>query len=434
VGLGVLFTLYATLFFLPPLLIYLDEKAPSRTYPPLPAFGLAQLWRLSQRRRWWVRLASLAACAGLLLAARGVGFEGELKNLQPRHSEAFLTQEKIERHLSVAPKQLLVALDGPDLGQLLARGNRVGALLERYRQQGAIVAFSSLGQLLNSHEDQQIVARRVATALADTDPAAWLRTALERNGFAPEAFPAALAGIARLAEGRSLAIGDGIAPLAASPLRGVVERHLVRDAAGYHLLLPVHYREEAFRTEAFLRELAEVDPAARVTGVDLVSRQLAESVRQSFLEGFILGGVLVLVLLLAHFRSGSGIFASLYPVLAGVVAMVGLMALTGMKFNFMNAMVLVTILGMGSDYGLHISHRVGSGGDPAAEFVQAGRAVLLSALTTIVGFGSLAFADYGALASIGWATNFGVGATALFALVSLPAFLPTNYGLGQSGG
>jgi predicted RND superfamily exporter protein len=58
-----------------------------------------------------------------------------------------------------------------------------------------------------------------------------------------------------------------------------------------------------------------------------------------------------------------------------------------------------------------------------AEFVQAGRAVLLSALTTIAGFGSLAFTDYGAMSSIGWATNFGIGSTALFTLVSLPAFL-----------
>jgi len=50
--------------------------------------------------------------------------------------------------------------------------------------------------------------------------------------------------------------------------------------------------------------------------------------------------------------------------------------------------------------------------------------VLLSALTTIAGFGSLAFTDYGAMSSIGWATNFGIGATALFTLVFLPAFLP----------
>ena len=56
-------------------------------------------------------------------------------------------------------------------------------------------------------------------------------------------------------------------------------------------------------------------------------------------------------------------------------------------------------------------------------FVQAGRAVLISALTTIAGFGSLAFADYPALASIGWATNLGVGFTVLFALVTLPAVM-----------
>jgi predicted RND superfamily exporter protein len=56
-------------------------------------------------------------------------------------------------------------------------------------------------------------------------------------------------------------------------------------------------------------------------------------------------------------------------------------------------------------------------------FVQAGRSVLLSALTTIAGFGSLALTDYGAMSSIGWATNFGVGFTALAALLLVPAAL-----------
>jgi hypothetical protein len=113
----------------------------------------------------------------------------------------------------------------------------------------------------------------------------------------------------------------------------------------------------------------------------------------------------------------------MFPVIAGSLAMLGIMALFGMGLNFMNAMVLVTIIGMGSDYGLHISHRVTAGDPQGSEsrFIQAGRAVIMSALTTIAGFGSLAFADFPALASIGWATNFGVGFTALFALVTLPA-------------
>lgn len=91
----------------------------------------------------------------------------------------------------------------------------------------------------------------------------------------------------------------------------------------------------------------------------------------------------------------------------------------------MNALVLVTILGMGSDYGLHLAHAVKGVDDEAAAgaFAQSARAVVLSAVTTIAGFGSLALADYGALASIGWATNFGVAATLLFSLLTLPPLL-----------
>jgi len=204
-----------------------------------------------------------------------------------------------------------------------------------------------------------------------------------------------------------------------------VDRHLVKDAVGYHALVYLYYQNTGFDQAEFLQELSGIEPAARVTSVDLISSQLSSAVRQSFLWGFLIGGLLVLFLLLSHFKSPSGIFFAMFPVVAGSLAMLGIMALCGMGFNFMNAMVLVTIIGMGSDYGLHLRHRLASDDPQEREirFIQAGRAVLLSALTTIAGFGSLALADYPALASIGWATNFGVGFTALFALVTLPAVI-----------
>jgi predicted RND superfamily exporter protein len=141
---------------------------------------------------------------------------------------------------------------------------------------------------------------------------------------------------------------------------------------------------------------------------------------------------MVLFLLISHFNRPSGIFYSLFPVASGAVSMLGIMTLCGMRLNFMNVMVLVTIFGMGSDYGLHIAHRVRNAaeGEGEGRFIQAGRAVLLSALTTIAGFGSLAFTDYGALASIGWATNFGIAATTLFTLWSLPAIMSLVQGRG----
>ncbi len=64
---------------------------------------------------------------------------------------------------------------------------------------------------------------------------------------------------------------EAIARLKASPLRGVVDRHLIKDANGYHALLYLYYTGAGFDQSAFLRELTGIDPAARVTGVDLVS-------------------------------------------------------------------------------------------------------------------------------------------------------------------
>ena len=425
VGLGVIFSMYATFFFMPPLLLFAERRYPCAAYRVLPRFGLGRVWDLAGRRFRPVVLLSLLAVVLMLAAASRISFERELKNLQPRHSEAFLTQEKIERHLSVAPRQMLIALEGKRLDELMARGYGVQELAERYRKRGEIVSWSSLGQVLNDPDAERRVCAGLAGHLTPADPGEVVRRGLEQAGFAPEAFRTFIEGTAALPHLQPVAVEEAVARLSASPLRGVVTRHLVASGGSYHLLLYLDYDGPSFNQRAFLRELAAIDPAARATSQDLVSSALADSVRKSLLWGGVIGGLLVLFLLLAHFDSKEGIFHALFPVAAGVITMLGVMSLSGMKLNFMNAMVLVTIIGMGSDFGLHIAHRAGNGTgeERRAAFIQAGRAVFLSALTTIAGFGSLAFTDYGALASIGWATNYGVGATVLFALGSLPAFM-----------
>ena len=435
VGLGVIFSMYATLFFLPPLLIFSERRFPCAVWRPLPGFGLAAIWRVTRRAPRRTAAISLVLIAILAGACSLIRFEGDLKNLQPRRSEAFLTQEKIAKHLSISPRQMLVAVEDADLDAVLARGGKVGALLEGYRRKGELTAYSSLGQVLNDRATQQEVGGMLSSGIGPSDPAADLRRALERNGFAAEQFLPALDGLAGLKEARPVPYSEALARLAASPLRGVVDRHLMKGDGRYHLLFYLYYRGAEFHQQQFLADLARVDPTARATSEDLVSHQLAVSVQRSFFWAFMLGGAIVLFLLVAHFKTLAGLFYCLYPVLGGVIGMLGLMALSGMRINFMNAMVLVTILGMGSDYGLHLAHRVSAQGEDekGRQFVQAGRAVLLSALTTIAGFGSLAFSDYGALGSIGSATNYGVGATVLLALASLPAFM-TFFRSGGAGG
>ncbi|MBC7961824.1 MAG: MMPL family transporter, partial [Steroidobacteraceae bacterium] len=156
VGLGVIFSLYATLFFLPPLLIFMEKRFPAE-YRPIPSLGLGRLWRFATRRSGIVIASSLITILVLGVMAFSITFDGELKNLQPRHSEAFLAQEKIEKHLSLAPKQLLVALEGPDLQQVLERTAKVEEVAGRLQQQGRIAAWSSLGRIINSPTHQAAV-------------------------------------------------------------------------------------------------------------------------------------------------------------------------------------------------------------------------------------------------------------------------------------
>ncbi len=424
VGLGVLLSLYATYFFLPPLLIFMERRFPLALYHPLPGFGMGLLWDSCLRFRGGITVVTTVLIVVFLGAATRLGFEGDLKKLQPRQSEAMLTQEKIERHLNLSPKSLMVAVEGTDLDDVLSRGAGVDALAERYRQRGELVAWSSLGQIMNGPQRQREMTGLLATALAGSDPAANLRISLEKNGFDPPSFTSALAGITSFASSRPGGAEEAVKQLSASPLKGVVQRHLILHNGVWRLLSHLSYRGEEFHRDRFMKELAVRVPGARVTGIDLVGEQLSSSVRRSFGWSFLLGGILVLFLLMSHFETRTGIFASLFPVVAGGIAMLGLMVLTGMKINFMNSMVVVTILGMGSDYGLHLYYRAGNTGTGQRErFIQAGRAVFLSALTTVAGFGSLAFTDYGAMSSIGWATNYGVIATAFFSLVSLPALL-----------
>lgn len=423
VGLGVIYSYYVTMVFLPPLLLFMDRRYPVN-YRPISGLGLAGVWRLTTR--WPVAVAALSVLViGVLCSAAGfITFDGELKNLQPRHSEAFLAQEKLEKHLSVAPKQLLVAIEGKDLSGVMERLAQLDGVAAAMKGRGEIAGWSSLTQVVNSPSMQEEVCRALREEFAAGGNSARMATLLDQQGFALQQFGKFLADVRRLPRLGPAKEDDMVARLGASPFKGVLDRHLIRDGKGYHALVYLHYGASGFNLDSFRQRLAAIDPVARVTGLDLVGNQLRESVRSSFSGAFALGGVLVLFLLLAQFsQKPGGIFYSLFPVAAATGCMLGVMALTGRGLNFMNTMVLVTIVGMGSDFGLYIRFRVSAETpeDRERQYVQIGRSVFLSALTTIVGFGSLAFTDYGAMSSIGWATNIGVGFVTLFSLVTLPA-------------
>ena len=104
--------------------------------------------------------------------------------------------------------------------------------------------------------------------------------------------------------------------------------------------------------------------------------------------------------------------------------MLGLMALLGLQFNFMNIFVGLMIIGVGTDYAVYMLHRYRESPDDFPRTApETGKAVVMAALTAIVGYGSFALSHYPGLRSIGYASFFGILFSGLAAITLLPAIL-----------
>ena len=166
-------------------------------------------------------------------------------------------------------------------------------------------------------------------------------------------------------------------------------------------------------------------------GVNLVSGTLRRIVRNDAKNATIIGFLAVAVLMMASFRTVKMTALTFVPFVAGAVGMLGLMALFDLEFNFMNIFVGLMIIGVATDYAIYMLQRYVE--NPATFHKSAhetGKAILMAALTAIVGYGSFAFSHYPGLRSIGYASFFGIGLSGIAAITLLPAILV----LGEANG
>jgi len=134
---------------------------------------------------------------------------------------------------------------------------------------------------------------------------------------------------------------------------------------------------------------------------------------------------LIIVFKLVALRRILWVVVALVPLTASFLWTFGIMGAIGLKLNFFNLVVLPTILGIGDDSGIHLVHRYLEEGRGSIRRVlsSTGEHVVVSAVTTMVGFGGLLLSIHPGLRSIGALAVLGIGMTLVAAMVSLPALL-----------
>lgn len=202
--------------------------------------------------------------------------------------------------------------------------------------------------------------------------------------------------------------------------------YLPREGGGFLVnVIPRKYLFSRVELDRFAEQTTSVSP--NVAGSEQLIVVMFDSILSDGKKAALFALLVIIVLVLIHFRGPIGLL-SLIPLGAGALAMVGLMYLIGEKYNYMNLMAVPVILGIGIDDGIHALHRFrhekGKGIDRVFNsFSFVGRAIFLTSLTTMIGFGSIACYTMEGMASFGRALMMGVGACFLATVLVLPAVL-----------
>jgi hopanoid biosynthesis associated RND transporter like protein HpnN len=215
---------------------------------------------------------------------------------------------------------------------------------------------------------------------------------------------------------------DADSPLAPGDLPAALRNRFI-GVTGKHLLM-IYPKKDVWEREPqkeFVDELRTVYP--EVTGTPVQLLEYTSLLRDSYVKAAWYALAAIAVMVLIHFRSIPCLILALIPVGMGFLWMVGLMGWRGLHFNPANVMTLPLVVGIGVTNGIHILNRYAEERNPAILAKSTGKAVLVSGLTTVVGFGSLLTAEHQGISSLGFVMSVGVSTCMVVGLTFLPALL-----------
>ena len=189
-------------------------------------------------------------------------------------------------------------------------------------------------------------------------------------------------------------------------------------------LLQVFPKEDVWQRtnqEHFVADMRTVDPNA--TGTPVQFYEYETLMRDSYMQAAWYSLIAIAIMVLIHFRSLVAMILSLLPVGIGTLWLAALMGWFGIPFNLANIMTLPLVIGIGVTNGVQILNRFAEERTPNILAHSTGKAVLISGLTAIAGFGSLILAKHQGIHSLGCVMAVGIMTCMIAGLTFLPALL-----------
>jgi hopanoid biosynthesis associated RND transporter like protein HpnN len=469
-GAGILLIVLADFWVLPALSVRMAGRPPKckTTSPNRPDNG--DLLRFNRTHAVCILSAALILCAASTWSALRVRFDLNPMRLQDPTAQSVVWEKRL---LEGSKRSLISA------AAFASSPEEVKEKTKAFEKLPAVQEVESVFTLLPEQQSQKIpILRsilpsipRIDNRALDNSPADARKfiDILERIRFkmqekeakksgADQALVDQMAQVKRLAEEISAKLG-ATPDKFAKPLLAYRERFqedlfntwdFFRDAAStdrmniqdiprflrdwfYHdgeFLIRIYPKESPWEQNTlsrFVQELQKVDP--NVAGDPVSLYVFASAFKRACVLASVYALVGIFILLTITFRSLVMALLALLPLAVGTLWVVGVMGLAGVDFNLANSIFMPLIVGAGVEYGVIILHRWREGTMlPGHLPVSTGKGVILAALTTTVGFGTLMLSHHRGIFSLGFVAWVGSICVLIAAVILLPAVLAVASG------
>jgi predicted RND superfamily exporter protein len=432
IGSGILLCGVAIVFMLPAMIKWNEGVRPRKVDAVsklhLQSFGLEHLITFAARHR----ALTLILVFGLTLAAGAAAlqleFDDSIRALRSQRSEGFRVQQEIANKFGRSLSYMMAIAEAPTEAEAVALAVKVQQRMQPFLDDGTVSSHDTILAYLPPESRQLDVLERLAQDTGGTFDATRVRStfhdALVASDFRVQAyddFVGRLDGF--LGPQRPLKISD----LEQHGLDQLLSRYVLSEPGRVRIVTYMFLADKRWKREpppGLVESITAGDSGIVVTGTNVVNREFRHIFMREAPRAVMLGLIVVFALLWIDFRSLRLTSIAMAQLVCGVVLMLGLMKLAGIRLNYVNAFVATMILGVGIDYSIHLVHRFTlSKGRVEVGLLETGKAVVIAALTNIAGFGTLTLASYPAMRSFGIVALFG-SITCLFtALTVVPAIM-----------
>ena len=368
---------------------------------------LARLARRAASWRWPAALLLLAACA-VVVSHPGSLLNDKISSLSPVSQADVALDERLRADMGAPDVRYLVVVSGACREDVLRTSETVSALLQSQVDKGGLAGFESPSRYLPSLETQR--ARQASLPLPDVLKAQ-LEQAVRGLPVGAPLFSPFLADVAA-ARGQPLLKPSD---LEKTSMAMAVDALLIDQGSRWRALLPLTAPNGVSINAGDIRAALAATRLSDVMFVDMKAE--SDRLYSGYLHEAIvlsLGGFAAIVaLLLGVFRSPPRVLRVIAPLVAAVVTVTAGLAALGQSLIILHLVGLLLVVAIGSNYALFFDRP-----EPNSQMLPRTLVSMLFAnLTTVAGFGLLAFSDVAILQAMGVTVAPGVILALLYAAI-----------------